>query len=340
MGDIRRVLAVGPPAGTSTAPEDAALALKMTSGGRLSQDTMAREAEVLQQLQRAGPPPPCPRLLDLVGEGDPIEGLVLEWCSTDLERWWIDVLPRPDAIEPLCRALGEACRRVAEFHAFMASIGRCAIHADVKPRNMVLSDDGRWLLADYGASESRPLGEVPWEPAPLVLGTENFVAPEMLFNARKHAPAAVDTWSLAVSFLTLLGMRASHLRGRALPPEGTHAAGLRCQRMADVLAVREQEPGRFSGKDLDPTAFPSPGCLPAADRERVREVLAGTFFDPAREDTLARAVLALLDRALAVDPARRFARAADLGAAFDAVAARYWELEGSLPIPTLPSRHP
>ncbi|MBN1334766.1 MAG: protein kinase [Deltaproteobacteria bacterium] len=331
MAEFHRVVASGP--GYSTVPEGTLLALKISAPDRLSRERMAIEAEILLKLQEVEPAPPCPRLLDVVEAGDRIAGMVMEWCPTDLERWWGNVLARRDAVEPLCRALAEVCRRAAEFHTFMAARGIRSVHADIKPRNVVLSNDGRWLLADFGASESRPIEEEAWEATSIVLGTENFVAPEMLFNARKHVPEAMDTWSVALSLLVLMRLRTARLQGRPSPPEGTHSPVFRCQRTTDVLAVRDLDPGRFSARDLDPAAFPTPLRLPDPDRAAVREALSGLFFDPAREEALAVHVLAVLDRALAVDPARRYVHAEDLADAFDGIVARFWELEGSLSIP-------
>jgi len=61
-------------------------------------------------------------------------------------------------------------------------------HMDVKPENILVGDDGRVLLADFGVAQ--PFG------APKTLGTPTYVAPEVI-NAQPVG-AATDLYSLAV----------------------------------------------------------------------------------------------------------------------------------------------
>jgi len=333
MAVIHRVHAVGPPSGDSDVAEGAVLALKICIDERLSRETMKREVEIFETLQQAKPAPPCPRLYDLVMEGDHPIGMVMEWCPTDMERWWEEMHVLPDAMEPLCGALADVCRRIAEYHAFMASQGMRAVHADIKPRNAVLANDGRWLLIDFGAAKRRPLEMTTWEATRVILGTENFIAPEMLFNARKLFPEAMDTWSVGVTFFTLLRVRSYLLRGAEMPLDGTHNIQFRCHRMSAVTDLRERKPDAFAGKSLDVNEFPSPVRLPDEDRWAVSEALEGVFGqpDPPREKKLEEVILQLLDKALAIDPSQRFTRAEHMSQAFDRVVRRYWELEGSVP---------
>ncbi len=332
MAAIHRVLAQGAPPSQDDPAEGEALALKLASGDALARDTMAREVETFQLLQAARSAPPCPRLVDVIDEDGQAVGIVMEWCPTDMEQWWDRILVLPDALEPLCGALADICRRIAEYHAIMASKGVSAVHADIKPRNAVLADDGRWLLTDFGAAKSRPIEQETWEATRLILGTENFIAPEMLFNARKHHPQAMDTWSVGASFFALLKMRRHRLFGNELPIDGTHNILFRCQRMSAVTDLRERKPTLFAGKDLDPSAFTSPESLDDDDRLTVSQALLGVFGEPdaQREQQLEHEILALLDRALTIDPALRFTRAEDMSQAFDRIVRRYWELEGSL----------
>ena len=331
MSSIICVRAEGPPPDDDGPAEGTPLALKLASSDDLARETMAREVETFAMLQAARVSP-CPRMVDVVEvEGAPL-GIIMEWCPTDMEQWWDRILVLPDAMEPLCGALADVCRRIGEYHAIMASKGVRAVHADIKPRNAVLGHDGRWLLTDFGAAKSRPIEQETWEATRLILGTENFIAPEMLFNARKQHPQAMDTWSVGATFFALLKMRRHRLYGHELPIDGTHSIQFRCQRMSFVTDLREREPALFAGKDLDPAAFISPDQLPDEDRHTVSQALMGVFGepDPERELKLEAEILTLLDRALAIDPAKRFTRAEDMSKAFDNIVRRYWELEGSL----------
>jgi serine/threonine protein kinase len=332
MASIRRVIAEGEPPRADAPADGALLALKLASGDPLARETMIREVETFELLQAARTAPPCPRLHDVVLAGETPAGLVMEWCPNDMELWWDRILVLPDALEPLCGALADICRRIAEYHEIMASKGVRAVHADIKPRNAVLADDGRWLLTDFGAAKSRPIEQETWEATRLILGTENFIAPEMLFNARKRHPQAMDTWSVGATFFALLKMRRHRLFGNELPIDGTHNTLFRCQRMSWVTDLREREPTLFVGQDLDPSAFTSPDQLPEGDRETIRQALLGVFGepDPDREQQLEGVILALLDRALRIDPASRFTDAQEMSLAFDGIVRRYWELEGSI----------
>ena len=332
MASIRRVIAQGAPPSGGGVPEGTPLALKLAFQDDLARETMGREVQTFELLQAARTAPPCPRLVDVVDEGGKPVGIVMEWCPTDMEQWWDRMLVLPDALEPLCGALADICRRIGEYHAIMASKGVRAVHADIKPRNAVLAADGRWLLTDFGAAKSRPIEQETWEATRLILGTENFIAPEMLFNARKQHPQAMDTWSVGATFFALLKMRRHRLFGNELPIDGTHSIQFRCQRMSMVTDLREREPALFAGKDLDPSAFASPDQLPEQDRQAVSQALLGVFGEPdgEREQALEAEILALLDRALRIDPSQRFTKAEEMSEAFDRIVRRYWELEGSL----------
>jgi serine/threonine protein kinase len=226
MASIRRVRADGPPTGASTAPEGEILAIKLArSEDVLAREALAREVDTFVALSRSPGSPPCPRLYDVVGQ--PAEALVMEWCPTDMERWWESHWSAPRSFVDLCEAMADVCRRVREYAAVAElTLGKRVIHADIKPRNVLRSTDGRWLLTDFGAAKARPVEEETWAATRMILGTENFIAPEALFNARKPFPAAMDTWSIACSFFALLRVRA-HLRGGGGHLRGSFAGLLR-----------------------------------------------------------------------------------------------------------------
>lgn len=74
-------------------------------------------------------------------------------------------------------------------------------HCDLKPENMVISDDGCVKIVDFGvavdlaedvASLDRPIGTMP------------FMAPEIMTVSESWNPRAADVWSLGVFFMELL----------------------------------------------------------------------------------------------------------------------------------------
>lgn len=117
------------------------------------------------------------------------------------------------------------------------------VHRDVKPENVLISDDGRILVSDFGlASEAEPpsspgLAEGPLAPRlTAVAGTPAYMAPEQLRGA--SADARSDQFSFCVALAEALGGRR--------PPE---PAGLSDeQRRAALTAKLERGPGRVPGR--------------------------------------------------------------------------------------------
>jgi serine/threonine protein kinase len=329
MASLRRVRAEGPPTKASTVTSDVVLALKLAKADDpLAVESLGREVETFKALSKAPGLPPCPRLYDVVGA--PPTGLVMEWCPTDMERWWADAWKEPNAFGQLCAGLAEVCRRVREYEAVAElDMGRRVIHADIKPRNLLRAADGRWLLTDFGAAKSRSVEDANWAATRMIIGTQNFIAPEALFNARKKHPAAMDTWSLGCTLFALLRVRTHLASGLRMPANGTHSHHFRSHRLALVTDLHQRKPGLFADRDLDPAAFTCPDRMPDKDRAAVAESLRGVFGEPAAEkleSRLVNDVLALLDRALRIDPALRFTDPLEMAGEFEALGTRWREL--------------
>ncbi len=338
MATIRAVVAKGAPVGMSSCPPDVQLALKLASPtDPLAKEALVREAEIFEVLCRMSGSAPCPRFYDSIPDtaraGDKsggVSALVMEWCPSDLERWWAESFRQPRAFVLLAEALADICRRIREYAAILEmDLGKKAIHADIKPRNILRAADGRWLLTDFGAAKSRPMEEESWAATRMILGTENFIAPESLFNARKPLPTASDTWSIGCTFFALLRMRVFLGSGAALPINGTHSHHFRSHRVALVADMQERRPTLFLDKELDPSVFTSPDRLPDRDRQSVQEALAGVFgaANPALERMIASDCLRLLDRALSVDPALRYVDPLEMASDFEGLAERFREME-------------
>ena len=119
----------------------------------------------------------------------------------DLERWWRDKLTQPEAFGRLCAVLAEAAKRISDYQRDFAGKGGLDIaHGDVKPTNVLMNAEGRWVVSDFGCAPVRAPQDDVWAESRVVVATDNFLAPEVLFHARRPHPAAVDTWSLAASF--------------------------------------------------------------------------------------------------------------------------------------------
>lgn len=320
---VRKVVGVGAPVGRSTLPEGAAVALKQWN--EADEDgliRLQREARHLETLSAMAGALPCPRLIDLVGE-PMITGIVMEWCPADLERWWRQAVDRSDAVGRLTSALGEVCRRLDAVHTHFASRGELAAHGDVKPGNVLLDRDGRWLVADFGLARVRAMHDSGVTSGHVIVGTESFLSPEAIFLARTVNPSAMDTWAVGAMALSLLRLRRLALDGEPVPRNGSCSPRLRSQRVHQVIDLYGRDPARFRDKPLDPSLFPEPDRLPEADRRALRDGLRGIFGDEASEQRFGDAVETVLDRALAIDPARRYPSAAALAEAFEGLTRDY-----------------
>ncbi len=310
------------PVGESVGDAGTLLALKLAREDEpMSLDAIGREAEVFATLRSAQGMAPCPRPHDTVqtSDGKRIVGLVMEWCPFDMERWWADVHTRPWAFSELCEALAEVCERLRAYQrACAAAAGQRVAHSDVKPRNLLRAADARWLLTDFGASKARDMDSGDWTATRVILGTEGFIAPEGLFNARKSHPEAMDIWSVGATLYALLRMHA-HLRdGGRLPLNGTHSSQFRSHRVALVSDLHQRKPALFIDKPLDPTQFASHDRLPEKDRAAVADALKKSFA-PEHEAIVVAATIALLDRAMQIDPQARFTDAGEMAKALTAL---------------------
>lgn len=326
MASVRQVVGRGGPRGTSTCADGEVLALKLWhEGDEVSLESLQQEARVLVELSAASGGNPSPMLFDLVG--DPmVTGLVLQWCPTDLESWWRGRLSEPDAIGRLLTTLAEVARRVADVHDFFRTHRHLDLaHGDLKPSNVMLSADGRWLLSDFGSARVAQPEDSVWAESRVVVATDNFLAPEVLFHARIDHPQAADTWSLATTLFALLRLRRMVLDGAVVPSNGTGSPRFRMERMNRIIELYGRDPRRFVDRPLTAEDIEDAERLPEADRSAVRDSLRGVFGADAGsgEEALADALLPFLDRALTLDPSERFVDAAAMADGLDGLARRY-----------------
>jgi len=106
-----------------------------------------------------------------------------------------------DGAQPLGRSLewlGQAAAALDAAHA------NGIVHRDVKPGNLLLDDDRRVKVADFGVASAADLGS--FTEAGTVLGTAGYLAPEQARGER--ATPASDLYALAVvAFELLTGKR-------------------------------------------------------------------------------------------------------------------------------------
>jgi serine/threonine protein kinase len=140
--------------------------------------------------------------------------------STRRRRGWSDVQPviRPECLARALRVVQDLCAPLGYLH------GQGFVHADVKPENVFLCDDGRVVLLDLGAAQ--PLEEIEIEGG-ASYGTWPYMAPECRVGAR--GDHRIDVYALGCILHEFvvgctpaeqgLGRRSAEVPRCALPPE-------------------------------------------------------------------------------------------------------------------------
>lgn len=156
----------------------------------------ADEARIVARLEH----PAIPRVFDLIVDDAElwfitsfVEGRSLYRILREGERWSFSVALR-------------VLRELAEVIKF--AHGRRIAHSDIKPSNILVGDDGRLTLTDFGVARVLTL-ERGKRPGPAVLkGTEGYLAPEIYdADPRKldfRQCARWDLYALGVVFYNLL----------------------------------------------------------------------------------------------------------------------------------------
>src|SRR4051812_45832041 len=153
------------------------------SSGHFSQRLRA-EAQAMAKLQH----PNVIAIHDVGSVGDDVFIAMELVAGQTMDRW----LSRQHTVHEILAVFIEAAHGLAAAHA--AGV----VHRDFKPSNVMIADDGRVRVLDFGVaratsdslSESSPHAESPDPPKrPGFAGTPSYMAPEQA-TSNQHSPAS------------------------------------------------------------------------------------------------------------------------------------------------------
>lgn len=202
---------------------------------------LEREAKLLADLDHPG----IAALHEAVFDGPGAPYLVMELVRGRPLSSFVD---EDEPMEPR-RAAGlvaELARAVGAAHA------RGVVHRDLKPQNVMLREDGRPVVLDFGLARSEQGSTIDLTRTGTVVGTLAYLAPEQIGDA-KHADARADVYALGGILYTCLTGRVpfdgpaavvlARVRVAAPPPPSEHVPGLDRALEALVMRCLEKQPG-------------------------------------------------------------------------------------------------
>lgn len=199
---IRRLIAQGPHSRIYEAvgPDHQKVALKELVFALVPDVTQLeafeREAEILKTLDH----PRIPKFIDSFQEGAGIHTRLY------LAQQFVEGRPLStlaDTAAPVAHVEAVA-RDVLDVLAYLHSRQPKVLHRDIKPANLILGDDGRVKVVDFGAALAHPRGAT--HGATLV-GTFGYMPPEQLGGT---VDETCDLYALGASLLHLLTGRPPH----------------------------------------------------------------------------------------------------------------------------------
>ncbi|MDG4826697.1 serine/threonine-protein kinase [Asanoa sp. WMMD1127] len=191
-------------------------------------------------------------------------------------------------------------RRVAEIglnilDALCAAHAKGVLHRDVKPHNVLISEDGRVVLTDFGLATFD--GDSAVTRAGMVMGSPQYVAPERASDGTSTAEA--DMWSLGATLYAAVEGRSPFYRRTTLatltalatsPPDPAKLAGPLRPVLVGLLRkdprqrLSADEVDRLLRRVLDPSVKPRPRRLP---RPRRPDGAVTDQVDPSAAPTVA-----------------------------------------------------
>lgn len=184
-----------------------------------------REAQTLATLDHSG----IPKLLDVLEGADGMRLLVLEHVPGKT----LATASRGGARLKRER-LTEITIALLDTLQYLHELTPSVVHRDIKPENIVLADDGRVVLVDFGSVAKAQKGDT-------TVGTFGYMAPEQLHG---EARPESDLYALGMTILAVaMGREPEEFSRRGLTPiVPLHALG---EKLAGVVSrMVEHEPNK------------------------------------------------------------------------------------------------
>lgn len=171
------------------------VALKMIrAGGHAEQeelDRFRREASAIARLQH-------PHIVQIyaIGEINGLPFFSLEYCDQGALDKTLRGTPQP------ARESAELVEKLAQ--AVEVAHQQGVIHRDLKPANVLIGNDGRPKLTDFGLAKQTDLQASGHTRSGAILGTPSYMAPEQAQGDARHVGPAADVYALGAILYELL----------------------------------------------------------------------------------------------------------------------------------------
>jgi hypothetical protein len=207
------------------------------------------------------------RIIDVVASAEDEPWIVMEYVPS---RSLLTLLEEEGPLPPpRAAAIG-----LAVANGLDAVHRAGVLHLDVKPGNVLVGDDGRIVLTDFGPAVT-PEGVAAFARAGIILGSPKYIAPERLFD--DSTTAASDLWSLGATLYHAVEGRPPYLRDTTAetllaldgsPPDRPRRAGP-LQPLLDGLLTRDPS-GRMAPGEVADRLRRLAGGRPAGRRPALR----------------------------------------------------------------------
>jgi CheY-like chemotaxis protein len=159
-------------------------------------DRFRREASVVASLDHPNIAP----IYDVFEHGGRLSIVMKYIEGRTLDEMYLREGGRPPTVDRAVRMIRDVCLGVGYAH------GRGFVHRDLKPGNLMLDKDARVYVLDFGLV--KVLVREAITDLGRIMGTPNFMSPELAMGLARDVDARTDVFSLGATLWTLLAGQA------------------------------------------------------------------------------------------------------------------------------------